>query len=141
MATALSVLGALVLTWLVLVALLWWAGRREGTAGLREALRLLPDVVVLVRRLAADRTLPRAVRVALAGLLVYLLLPIDLVPDVVPVVGWADDVLVAVWVLRFVVRRVGEAALAQHWPGTPAGLAVVRRACGGGSRRPAEPPR
>ncbi|GAB3991940.1 DUF1232 domain-containing protein [Nocardioides marmoraquaticus] len=123
-----GVVVALVVTWLVLVGLMWWAARREGE-GLRDALRLLPDLVVLVRRLAADRTLPRAVRWRLAALLGYLLLPVDLVPDVVPVVGWADDVVVAVWVLRSVVRRAGPDVVERHWPGTPGGLAVVRRLC------------
>lgn len=132
---AASVAATLVATWAALVALLWWAARREGE-GLREALRLLPDVVVLVRRLAGDRGLPRSVRWRLVLLLGYLLLPVDLVPDVVPVVGWADDVVVAVWVLRSVVRRAGPEVVERHWPGTPAGLAVVRRACGWGSGPP-----
>lgn len=130
-----AVAGTLLATWAVLVAALWWAARREGE-GLRAALRLLPDVVVLVRRLAGDRDLPRSVRWRVAALLAYLLLPVDLVPDVVPVVGWADDVVVAVWVLRSVVRRAGPEVVERHWPGTPAGLAVVRRTCGWGSGTP-----
>jgi uncharacterized membrane protein YkvA (DUF1232 family) len=88
---------------------------------------LLPDVVRLVRRLAADRGLPRGVRVRLGLLLVYLLSPIDLVPDFLPVIGYADDVVVVAWALRAVVRRAGPEALERHWPGTPAGLAVVTR--------------
>lgn len=132
---AAAVAGALLATWAVLVAVLWWAARREGE-GLRAALRLLPDVVVLVRRLAGDHDLPRSVRWRVAALLAYLLLPVDLVPDVVPVVGWADDVVVAVWVLRSVVRRAGPEVVERHWPGTPAGLVVVRRVCGWGSGSP-----
>ena len=120
-----AVLGGLLLLWLVLVLLLWRA--RPGEGGAREALRLLPDVVRLVRRLAADRGLPRGVRVRLWLLLVYLLSPIDLVPDFLPVIGYADDVVVVAWALRAVVRRAGSEALERHWPGTPAGLAVVTR--------------
>jgi uncharacterized membrane protein YkvA (DUF1232 family) len=96
----------------------------------REALRLLPDVLRLVRRLAADRSLPTSVRLRLWLLLGYLLSPVDLVPDVLPVVGYADDAVLVAWVLRSVVRRAGDAALARHWPGSPAGLAVVRRLAG-----------
>jgi uncharacterized membrane protein YkvA (DUF1232 family) len=63
-------------------------------------------------------------------LLGYLLLPIDLVPDFIPVAGYADDVLLVVWVLRSVVRAAGPEALDRHWPGTPHGLEVVRRLAG-----------
>jgi len=115
----------LLLLWAVVLALLWRA--RPDDLSLRSALRLLPDLLRLVRRLAADRSLPRGVRVRLWLLLGYLLSPIDLVPDVVPVLGYADDVVVVAVALRAVVRRAGRAALERHWPGEPAGLAVVAR--------------
>jgi len=117
--------GGLVLLWLLLVAALW--ATRPDELRLRELLRLLPDVLRLVRRLAADRTLPRGVRVRLWLLLGYLALPVDLVPDVVPVLGYADDAIVVALVLRSVVRRAGPDAVARHWPGTPDGLAALRR--------------
>ncbi len=120
--------GVAVVLWLLLVLVLWRS--RPDAPGAREALRLLPDVVRLVRRLAADRSLPRGVRVRLWALLGYLLSPIDLVPDVVPVIGYADDVVVVVWALRSVVRRAGVEAVRRHWPGTPAGLDVVLRLTG-----------
>lgn len=120
-----AVAGGLLLLWVVLVLVLWRA--RPDESGAREALRLLPDVLRLVRRLAADRSLPRGVRIRLWALLVYLLSPIDLVPDFLPVIGYADDVVVVAWALRSVVRRAGMEALERHWPGTPAGLTVVTR--------------
>ena len=123
-----AVVGGLLVLWLLLLALLWRARPDELTA--RGARRLLPDVLRLVRRLAADRSLPRAVRVRLWLLLAYLLSPIDLVPDFVPVLGYADDVVVVAWALRSVVRRAGVEALDRHWPGEPAGLAVVQRVAG-----------
>jgi uncharacterized membrane protein YkvA (DUF1232 family) len=135
---ALAVAGGLTVLWLLLVALLWRA--RPGELGAREALRLLPDVVRLVRRLAADRSLPRGVRIRLWLLLAYLLSPVDLVPDVVPVLGYADDVIVAAWALRSVVRRSGADSLARHWPGQPAGLAVVHRLVGLTPRAGGPPP-
>jgi uncharacterized membrane protein YkvA (DUF1232 family) len=120
-----GVVGGLLLLWLLLVLLLWRA--RPDESGAREALRLLPDVLRLVRRLAADRSLPRGVRFRLWALLAYLVTPIDLVPDFIPVIGYADDVVVVAWALRSVVRRAGMEALERHWPGTPAGLSVVTR--------------
>ncbi|MGY1727442.1 YkvA family protein [Geodermatophilus sp. SYSU D01062] len=117
--------GGLLLCWLALVAALWVARPDELRA--RELVRLLPDVLRLVRRLAADRSLPRGVRVRLWLLLGYLALPLDLVPDVIPVIGYADDAVAVALVLRSVVRRAGADAVSRHWPGTDAGLAAVRR--------------
>lgn len=126
-----AVLGGLLLVWLVLVAAFYVAGRRaDEPMRLRDAARLLPDVVRLVRRLAADASLPRGVRWRLTLLLGYLVLPIDVVPDFIPVAGYADDVLIVAWVLRSVVRAAGPEALDRHWPGTPQGLDVVRRLAG-----------
>ncbi len=127
----LSAAGGLLLLWAVLVAALWVAARRGGDpTSWREALRLLPDLLRLLRALAADPELPRGVRVRLVLVLAYLLLPVDLVPDVIPVLGWADDAIVVALALRSVVRSAGPAALERHWPGTPRGLVVVRRLAG-----------
>jgi uncharacterized membrane protein YkvA (DUF1232 family) len=97
---------------------------------LAEALRILPDLVRMLRRLAGDTTLPRGVRVRLGLLLAYLVIPIDLIPDFVPVLGYADDAILVVAVLRSVVRRAGAGALRRHWPGTPDGFAALCRLTG-----------
>ncbi|MBE3012734.1 DUF1232 domain-containing protein [Microbispora sp. NEAU-D428] len=119
---------ALVVTWLALIAALAIARPRDGL--LREALRLLPDTLRLVRRLAADPGLPRGVRIRLALLLAYLAFPIDLVPDVIPVLGYADDAIIVTVVLRSVVRRAGLDAVRRHWPGTDDGFAALARLTG-----------
>jgi len=103
---------------------------RPETGALREALRLLPDLLRLVRRLAGDRSLPRRVRLRLWLLLAYLAMPIDVVPDFVPLIGYADDAILVALVLRSVVRAAGPGRLAQHWPGTDDGLAAVSRLAG-----------
>jgi uncharacterized membrane protein YkvA (DUF1232 family) len=136
----LSVLGGLLLLWLVLLVVLWRV-RPDGLT-ISAALRLLPDLVRLVRRLAGDRDLPRGVRVRLWLLLAYLLMPVDLVPDFVPVLGYADDAVVVALALRSVVRRAGAGAVSRHWPGDPAGLEVVSRLAGlrGGAPGTGPPP-
>jgi uncharacterized membrane protein YkvA (DUF1232 family) len=123
-----GVVAALVVAWLVLVAVLLAVRPRGGL--LREAVRLLPDVMRLVRRLAADRSLPRGVRVRLGLLVAYLAFPIDVIPDFVPVLGYADDAILVLAVLRGVVRRAGMAAVRAHWPGTDDGFAVLVRVAG-----------
>lgn len=125
LAPLVALLLAVVSVWVVLVGALWVV--KPDEVRLREALRLLPDVVRLVRRLAGDRSLPRSVRWRLWALLAYLASPIDLVPDVIPVLGWADDVILVAIVLRSVVRTAGPGALEHHWPGTSVGLGALRR--------------
>lgn len=128
---AASVVGGLLLIWIALIAVLWFEQRRHpGRATLGELLRLAPDVIRLLKRLATDRTLSAGVRVSLAFLLVYLLSPIDLIPDFVPVLGYADDALVVAIALRFATRRAGSDAVARHWPGTPDGLSALLRLVG-----------
>ncbi|MFD9667904.1 YkvA family protein [Rhodococcus sp. NPDC059968] len=115
----------LLTVWVVLALVLWRSSPDSTRIG--ETARVLPDLLRLLRRLAADPDLPRGVRVRLALLLVYLAVPIDLIPDFVPVIGYADDVIIIGLTLRSVIRRAGPQVVARHWPGTPEGLEVVRR--------------
>lgn len=124
----LGIATTLLLAWLALILVLLIACPRGGL--LREALRILPDVLRLIRRLATDKTLPRAVRIRLGLLLAYLAIPIDLIPDFIPVLGYADDAIVVTAVLRGVVRRAGIDAVRAHWPGTDDGFAAVTRLAG-----------
>ncbi len=126
--TVLGVVGGLMLLWAVVVVLLWRA--RLDQHRLSEALRLAPDLLRLLRRLAEDTTLPRGVRVRIGLLLAYLLNPIDLVPDFVPILGYADDAIVTVVALRFAIRRAGPDALTRHWPGSRHGLSAVHLLAG-----------
>jgi uncharacterized membrane protein YkvA (DUF1232 family) len=121
----------LVVLWLLLVAALYVGARRTGRRmSLREAVRLVPDVVRLLRRLAVDPAVPRRIRVGLWLLLAYVVLPIDLVPDFIPVIGLADEVVVIALALRYITRHLGPEVLERSWPGTPDGLAAVRRLAG-----------
>ena len=131
LALAVAAPGALLLCWLALVVVMFVARRKEpDSASLADALRLVPDVIRLVRRLAADPALPRGVRIRLMFLVAYLISPIDLIPDFIPVVGYADDAIIVAWALRSVTRCAGPEALERHWPGTPEGLRAVKRLAG-----------
>jgi uncharacterized membrane protein YkvA (DUF1232 family) len=118
----------LLLVWVVCVYALWRSA--PETTSVQDAMRVLPDLLRLVRRLAGDASLPRGVRVRLWLALAYLASPIDLIPDFMPVLGYADDALVVAVVLRSVVRRAGPDAVSGHWTGTPAGLVAVSRLAG-----------
>jgi uncharacterized membrane protein YkvA (DUF1232 family) len=124
----LAIAAGLALAWIALVIALAIAGPRGPL--LREALRVLPDLLRLLRRLAADADLPRGVRIRMGLLFAYLALPFDLVPDFIPVLGYADDAIIVALVLRSVVRQAGIEAIRAHWPGTEDGFAVLCRLAG-----------
>ncbi|MBB4932337.1 uncharacterized membrane protein YkvA (DUF1232 family) [Lipingzhangella halophila] len=126
--TLIGLAAGLLVAWLALVGVLLVLSRRERMP--REAFRLLKDAPRLFWRLAADPGLPRGVRLRLTLLTVYLVSPIDLVPDFVPVLGYADDAIIVVVVLRSVVRRAGIQAVRRHWPGTDDGFTALCRITG-----------
>jgi uncharacterized membrane protein YkvA (DUF1232 family) len=129
----------LVLLWAAFLGAL--ATLRPDRGVLREAPRLLPDALRLLRRLLADGQLPRGVRWRAALVLGYLALPIDVVPDFIPLLGFADDAIVVVLVLRSMVRRAGVPAVRRHWPGTEDGFASLCRLTGLPNTSPPVPPR
>ena len=128
MTLVLSAAIGLAATYLLLLGALLVARPKGNLLG--EALRLLPDVLRLLRRLAGDRSVPRAARARLWLLLGYLAVPIDLVPDFVPVLGYADDAIIISLVLRSVLRHAGAPVVRRHWPGTDDGLGALGRLTG-----------
>jgi uncharacterized membrane protein YkvA (DUF1232 family) len=98
------------------------AGRRTDARALAG---FIPDCLVLVKRLLGDPRVPRRRKLLLVLLIAYLAMPIDLVPDFIPVAGQLDDAIVAALVLRAVLRSSGEALLREHWTGPPRSLELV----------------
>lgn len=123
-----GIFGALLVLWLVLVAVLWVA--KPDEVRLQETTRMLPDVLRLLTRLSRDHAISTSVRVRLWLLLAYLAMPIDIIPDFIPVLGYADDAIIVALIFRSVVRTAGRAKLIEHWPGTSDGLAVIERLTG-----------
>jgi uncharacterized membrane protein YkvA (DUF1232 family) len=123
----LSVAASLIVVWLAF-AIALVAVKPEGST-LRDAARILPDTVRLVHRLARDKSLGGGVRLRLWLLLAYLASPIDVIPDFIPLIGYADDVIITSVVLRTVIKRAGSESVRDHWPGTPDELAVLSRLC------------
>lgn len=115
----------LVIAWVAFIALLWVLRPRDVRLG--ELLRIVPDVLRLVRGILGDRGVPIGVRLALIGLLAWLISPIDLIPEFIPVLGPLDDVVVAVLVLRYARRRLGEQEFRERWPGSDEGYALLAR--------------
>jgi uncharacterized membrane protein YkvA (DUF1232 family) len=120
-------LGAALLAYAAFVVLLVATGRREDARALAG---FIPDCAVLTGRLLRDDRVPRRHKLLLAGLLFYLALPFDLVPDFIPVAGQLDDVLVTALVLRAFLRATGQDAVREHWPGPQRSLNAVLRLAG-----------
>ena len=128
----LAVVAAFVVIWLVLVAIIWLHRPSRDLA--MPALRALPDIVRLARNLLRDPRTPRSQKVALGVLIVWIVSPIDLLPEFLPGIGPLDDIVVAAIVLRWVGRRLGEDALRANWSGTSDGFDLVLRLLGNRSR-------
>ena len=105
----------MVATWALLVIL----ARRLPPGLLRDLASFVPDCVTTIQRLRGDPRVPRRAKVvvALAGL--WLLSPIDLLPEFLPVIGPLDDVLVVALALRYAARQVPREVLVAAWPGEP----------------------
>ena len=113
--------------YVALILALVGAGRRSDARALAG---FIPDCIVLFRRLLADPRLGRGRKALVLVLIAYLALPVDLVPDFIPVAGQMDDVLAVALVLRTVLRAVGEDVLREHWPGPERSLGVILGAAG-----------
>jgi uncharacterized membrane protein YkvA (DUF1232 family) len=124
---ALLLAGACLLTAFAVVAALALTGRRTQA---RAVAGFVPDCAILFARLARDPAVPRRRRLALIAVAAYLASPIDLVPDFLPVAGQADDALLVILALRWLLRGAGPEQVEGHWPGPDGSLAILMRLVG-----------
>jgi uncharacterized membrane protein YkvA (DUF1232 family) len=100
------------------------AGRQ---ADARALVRLVPDCVVLFKRLITDPRVDWWRKAILVLVLAYVASPIDLVPDFVPIAGQLDDAILVVLAIRVLLRGGGPRLLSEHWPGPARSLEFIRR--------------
>ncbi len=108
--------GLVVASWGVLVLL----ARTLPPGILRDLAAFLPDCATMIRRLRKDTRVPRSARLAIGFALLWVLSPIDLIPEFLPVIGPLDDIVVVALALRWAARRVPREAVLEAWPGEPA---------------------
>lgn len=120
----LTAVAVLVIVWLTLIGTLVASGRGPLA---RELATLVPNLARLFAGLLRDARVPRRAKVVLGIAAAYLAMPLDLIPDFIPIVGSLDDAIVAALALRYVVGVAPSEALAEHWHGDPAALAHLLR--------------
>jgi uncharacterized membrane protein YkvA (DUF1232 family) len=119
-------LAALVI-YAIAVLVLMVLGRREHVRALAG---FIPDCLTLFRRLLGDRRVSLVGKFLLGGMILYLAMPFDVVPDFVPIAGQLDDAILVAVVLRFVLWSAGPDVVAEHWPGPKSSLNVVLHLAG-----------
>ena len=100
---------------------------RRSRGALIELVRLVPPCLALLRDIMRDAEVPRRAKIAPAIVLVYLAIPIDLIPDFIPGLGHLDDALIVAWAIRHLITAAGHERVAVHWKGQPETLERVLR--------------
>ena len=111
----LSCLAVYLANWPVMVVL----ARRLPPGLLRDVAEFLPACVTTARRLRRSPDVPRRAKVALGIAVVWVVSPIDLIPEFLPVIGPLDDVVAVVLLLRYVARSIPRPVLLAAWPAEP----------------------
>lgn len=119
---------ALLLVWAAFLVLFWFL--RPKDVPIREVVRVIPDLVRMLRSIIGDSKVPLDVRLILVGLMVWIVSPIDLIPEFIPGIGPLDDVIVAIVALRYTRRRLGVDDLRARWSGSADGFALLLRIVG-----------
>jgi uncharacterized membrane protein YkvA (DUF1232 family) len=117
--TALIVVGCTLAVWAVACALMVLFAHRLPDGLLRQLVEFLPACVTTARKLRSDPAVPRSAKIALLVAILWVLSPIDLLPEFLPVIGPLDDVVAVVLLLRFAGRRIPRQVLLDAWPSDP----------------------
>jgi uncharacterized membrane protein YkvA (DUF1232 family) len=99
-------------SWIVMIVL----ARRLPPGLAKDLATVLPACVTTARRLRKDPRVPRRVKVAVGFAGLWVLSPIDLIPEFLPVIGPLDDIVVVALALRYAARRIPPEALVEAWP-------------------------
>jgi uncharacterized membrane protein YkvA (DUF1232 family) len=124
LAVSVGMLGAIYVGFVLLLLALGRTTDARAWAG------FVPDCVILCTRLGRDPRLSRLHKWLLVGLIAYLSLPFDLIPDFIPIAGALDDAILVAITLRLVFRKAGPELVQEHWPGPQQSLAVMLRLAG-----------
>ena len=98
----------------------------QGRQLVTDAVLMMPNIIKLVGRLLKDPRVPRRAKISLGLAAAYVVSPIDLIPEVIPVIGWADDVVIVMFAIDSLIDRAGPEIVQEHWDGPGDLLSLVR---------------
>ena len=106
-----------------------WTGEKAGEKGgkLAEYLFLLPDFFILLTRLATDKRVPNKKKIMAAGIIAYVMMPIDIIPDFIPIIGQIDDLVLVVLGLNMILNEIDEKILLDNWSGDGQLLHILQK--------------
>ncbi len=96
-----------------------WTSEKTGKTGgkVAEYLFLLPDFFIMVSRVALDKRVPTKRKLMLAGVIAYVMMPLDIIPDFIPIIGHVDDLVVVVLGLNMLLNDIDQKVLEDNWSG------------------------
>jgi len=101
----------------------------QGKYGeLIDYLLLLPDFVALMVRLAKDKRVQSTQKLMIGGIILYVISPIDIIPDFIPVLGLVDDLLLVVYGLNEILNKIDPEIVREHWSGEDDLLLTLKNA-------------
>ena len=125
-------IGILAASWILLIVLA--ARLPDGIA--KDLAAFLPSCAKMLRTLRRDPRVPRRAKIAVAIAAIWVISPIDLIPEFLPVIGPLDDIVVVALALRYAGRRVPRAVILDAWPGNPI---LINRLLGAEPEQPNTP--
>lgn len=102
----------------------------QGRRLVQDAVLVVPNLIKLVSRLLRDPRVPRRAKITLGLAAAYVVSPIDLIPDKLPVIGWVDDLVILMFALDSLIDRAGPDVVSELWDGPVDLLSLVRDVVG-----------
>ena len=102
--------------------------KKSGKANkITDYLFLLPDFFILLCRLAADARVPKNQKIFIASIIGYVILPIDILPDFIPFIGFMDDLVLVILALNEILNHIDQNVLLDNWSGEKNILQLLRQ--------------
>jgi uncharacterized membrane protein YkvA (DUF1232 family) len=93
------------------------AEKKQASGRMRNFLSFLPNMARLLGRLLKDSRVPTAEKALFVGAIVYVISPLDLIPDVFPFIGQVDDIYMVALSLLRLINRTDDRVVREHWSG------------------------
>jgi len=99
----------------------------EGGNKFTGYLLALPDFFILLCRLAVDKRVSSSQKIFIGGIIAYVMLPIDIIPDFIPVIGYVDDLVLVVYGLNLILNELDKKILLDNWSGEEDALELLQK--------------